>query len=70
MALAATLSRRQTRPSRGFLSTLLGYGALYRQRRALARLDDQALSDIGLSRSDALREARRPVWDAPTNWQV
>jgi uncharacterized protein YjiS (DUF1127 family) len=30
-----------------------------RGRRALARLDDYALKDIGLSRADALQEASR-----------
>ena len=42
--------------------------ALYRQRRALRALDDAALTDLGLSRDEALAEARRPVWDAPQNW--
>lgn len=34
-----------------------------RQRRALLRLDDGALKDIGLSRADAYREANRSFWD-------
>ncbi len=34
-----------------------------RQRRVLARLDDVALADIGLTRKEALAEARRPFWD-------
>jgi uncharacterized protein YjiS (DUF1127 family) len=33
------------------------------ERRALGRLDQRALKDIGLSRTDALREAERPFWD-------
>ncbi|MBR9970984.1 DUF1127 domain-containing protein [Magnetospirillum sulfuroxidans] len=32
------------------------------QRRALARLDDRLLRDIGISRADALREADRAAW--------
>ena len=32
------------------------------QRRALARLDDRLLADIGISRVDAMREAARPGW--------
>ncbi|MEE8536017.1 MAG: DUF1127 domain-containing protein [Kiloniellales bacterium] len=32
------------------------------QRRALARLDDRMLKDIGLSHVDAVRETRKPFW--------
>ncbi len=45
---------------RSLLADLL---SLYRQRRALERLDGDALRDIGLSRDQANREAHRPVWD-------
>lgn len=34
-----------------------------RQRRALSRLDDVALADIGLTRKQALIEANRAFWD-------
>ena len=43
--------------------------ALRRQRKALVRLDDTALRDMGLSRSDAQIEARRAAWDVPANWR-
>jgi len=43
---------------------------VWQQRRALARLDDARLCDIGLSREDARREAARPVWDVPTGWRA
>lgn len=33
-----------------------------RQRRTLQGLSDYALKDIGLSRSEAEREARKPFW--------
>lgn len=33
-----------------------------RQRRALAKLDDRMLRDIGVSRADANREAEKPFW--------
>jgi uncharacterized protein YjiS (DUF1127 family) len=51
------------------LSRFLDAGALARQRRHLAELDDAMLRDIGLTREQALREARRPRWDAPRHWQ-
>ena len=36
-----------------------------RQRRALLALDDRMLADVGLSRTDAYREAQRPFLDVP-----
>lgn len=36
-----------------------------RQRRALLRLGDDALKDIGVSRADAWREGNRHWWDLP-----
>lgn len=38
---------------------------LAEQRRALARLDERTLLDLGLSRADAIRESERPFWDDP-----
>jgi uncharacterized protein YjiS (DUF1127 family) len=35
---------------------------VYRQRRALLRLDDAMLKDLGLSRVDALQEGAKPFW--------
>lgn len=35
-----------------------------RQRRALMRLDDRLLADVGLSRGDALEEFSKPFWRA------
>ncbi|MBP0464346.1 DUF1127 domain-containing protein [Roseomonas sp. PWR1] len=32
-------------------------------RRHLAEMDDRMLSDIGISRTDAMREATRAPWD-------
>lgn len=58
-----------SQPSRASRPSLLGYLSLYRQRRALAALDNDRLADLGLSRHDAETEARRPVWDAPCHWK-
>lgn len=41
---------------------------LWRQRRALARLDDAMLADIGITRAEAQLEAERPLWNAPSTW--
>lgn len=43
--------------------------ALRRVRRRLADLDDRMLADIGLSRDEAEREARLPIWDVPQHWR-
>ncbi|MGK7652477.1 DUF1127 domain-containing protein [Roseovarius sp. MMSF_3350] len=59
-----TLSHRRHGPFRASpRPSLLDALELYRQRRALARLDDHALDDIGLTRAEADAEARRPIWD-------
>jgi uncharacterized protein YjiS (DUF1127 family) len=51
------------------LSFVADRASLLRQRRALKALDARALNDVGLSRHEAQQEAKRPVWDAPENWQ-
>lgn len=48
--------------------SLLDLFALYRSRRALARLDRHALKDLGLSEADAFAEANRAPWDVPAHW--
>ncbi|MFQ5936311.1 MAG: DUF1127 domain-containing protein [Acidiferrobacterales bacterium] len=47
------------------LDRLLRWQELATQRHSLLELEDHLLKDIGLSRTDALREARRPFWDDP-----
>ena len=45
--------------------TILTYIDVWTQRRALARLDVNALKDLGISPADAAKEAARPFWDLP-----
>lgn len=42
--------------------------AVWRSRRALAKLDARALEDIGISADEARREAHRFIWDVPATW--
>lgn len=55
--------------AQGRLSQLFGWlkraVEISRQRHALYRLDDAALSDLGLSRADAWQEADKPFWAQP-----
>lgn len=70
MAHTSSLAHAPARARGAFdLSTLFRLGALARQRRALARLDDSALADMGLTRTEAAQEAARPVWDVPAHWR-
>lgn len=54
--------RPRANPMRGLLAMLLTLYQRARQRRALAELDDRLLADIGLSREQTEREARKPFW--------
>ncbi|MCC5971014.1 MAG: DUF1127 domain-containing protein [Pararhodobacter sp.] len=58
------------RSSPSFWTRLRTASALARQRHALACMDDDMLRDIGLTRSQAMTEARRPFWDAPRHWRA
>ena len=69
MTIWTDLLPTSTRARISLLSRLLEAGALARQRRRLAELDDATLRDIGLTRDQALRESRRPRWDAPRHWR-
>ncbi|MBL9049181.1 MAG: DUF1127 domain-containing protein [Tabrizicola sp.] len=55
-------------PFSGALRAFLARSALRRERNRLGRLDDRLLRDIGVTREQALAEASRPDWDAPTHW--
>jgi len=47
---------------RKVLQKLAFWSARSRQRRALSRLDEDRLRDIGVNRYDAKREAAKPFW--------
>lgn len=57
-------SKQSDRP--GWLLTVVTLAELWlqrrRQRRALMELSDHMLKDIGINRSDALLEGRKPFW--------
>lgn len=42
--------------------TLATWFARWKQRRALSRLDDRLLADIGVTRTQAKHEADKPFW--------
>ena len=63
MAFLNTLGRFAGLSSEKGLTVKELYG-IFRQRQQLARLDDAALNDIGLTRADVEREIRRPLWES------
>lgn len=67
MAFLST-TRSNTSFHRGDRASLLDLLSLYRQRRALARLDDSALKDIGVTRAQAEKEAQSGFWNVPDHW--
>ncbi|WP_306153298.1 DUF1127 domain-containing protein [Roseovarius sp. MMSF_3281] len=48
---------------------LRAYVNLWKQRRALARMEDWQKRDLGLSETQIEAERRRAPWDAPANWR-
>ncbi|WP_372574252.1 DUF1127 domain-containing protein [Ruegeria jejuensis] len=64
-------TERHIRPCKriSFWRALTHAWAVRRDRQKLLRLDDAALKDIGITRSEALAEARRSFWDAPETWR-
>jgi uncharacterized protein YjiS (DUF1127 family) len=56
----------RTRPGRvagqGWFGWIRAVAARWHQRRVLEQLDERSLRDIGISRSQALAEARKPCW--------
>ncbi|MQQ07712.1 DUF1127 domain-containing protein [Epibacterium sp. SM1979] len=65
--MAYLSSERIMRPARrSVFAVLAELAALRRQRKALARLSDVELADIGISRREADIEAARPFWYLPS----
>ena len=60
-----TAHRIDNRPKKGLWPLLVHWTELRRQRSSLAKLDEGALNDIGVSRKQARREARKPFWMMP-----
>ena len=64
-----TLTRLLPRVEFGNPIALMGHlAAVRRERLALERLDDAALLDLGLTRTDVHKETGRGFWDAPAHW--
>lgn len=62
-ASAPTAAAKSRGPGRAWLEFLTRWIAAMETRRRLAAMDDRMLSDIGISRAEALREAERRPWD-------
>ena len=60
---------QSTNPFARIAHLLMGAAVARRERAQLADLDDAMLADIGLTREEALAEARRPLWDVPRHWR-
>lgn len=66
---AAAIPSAKPRARFSLLSFVTNRLDLLNQRRQLSTLDARTLEDIGISRRDALKEAGRPIWDAPESWK-
>ncbi len=53
------------RPSARLRLPILDWIRIASERRALSRLDDRGLADIGVDPTEARREVNRPFWDLP-----
>jgi len=61
-AYAAWRPKRPIHPIAAAYALLALWIERVRQREALASLSDHELRDIGITRIDAAREARKPFW--------
>ena len=60
---ASSFDTAATAPTGSMISWIRNALAVRRQRRALLALDSRMLADIGLSDTDAYREASRSMFD-------
>jgi uncharacterized protein YjiS (DUF1127 family) len=49
-------------------SRLMAVLDVWRSRHHLSRLEPHMLNDLGISESQARKEAKRPIWDVPAHW--
>ncbi|MGB7241885.1 MAG: DUF1127 domain-containing protein [Sulfitobacter sp.] len=68
-ASTQTTRRHRFAPKAGPRLPFFQLIAFWRSRNSLANLDARALDDIGVSRAEALKEARKPFWDVPNTWK-
>jgi len=52
------------RALRSMLSRLAEWRERHEQRKTLAAMNERMLKDVGISRSDAIRESSKPFWQA------
>ncbi|WP_010137311.1 DUF1127 domain-containing protein [Oceanicola sp. S124] len=64
-SLTSHVSARPRAARAPFLTRLVAMLGVRRERRALGTLDSALLRDIGITASEARREAARPAWDLP-----
>ncbi|MEM8655634.1 MAG: DUF1127 domain-containing protein [Pseudomonadota bacterium] len=64
-----TTHRAALKPVARRAHPLSTFFAVWKSRRALARLDARALEDVGLTKDRAAQEAAKPIWDVPATWR-
>lgn len=68
-ALLRVVTGQGVVPRASWVERLLTIFDVQRTRIDLARLTDDQLRDIGLTREQVEAEIARPVWDVPANWR-
>jgi len=62
-------SARAAAPRGSLFSFVAHAFSLSAQRANLANMDSTQLTDLGLTRTQARAESRRPFWDVPAGWK-